>query len=364
MPPKSRSTTKRKVLEDASNRVNQTRARVTRQKTLTKGEVEEQIQDLSSPSYEESITSMGMEEMGQTGGKESKSKKRKAGMSFEEELAALNHDLDDIVGSDAFEDETMPSCDAVRSWIKKLLEVDIMSKTGFSQVIGCSTNTLNTFLRQTEPDGGQNSSAYHNTWTWLKRRQAAKSAMPNTKKTQTQKANSSRSSTGRSNSKMSSVAVSLPDIKHIKHIYLDDEETDSVSVWDSCDEVRRKINAHLETPGVTQAQFCRDLYAQLNAPTIKSIQSKQLNDFRRGHGAKTGAKSTVFYTAYVYFEKLRLAQGKTKTKHRLDMEDIWAWRGGFDLETDNRTVFVGSASSSPYFHFDRYGRTVSTPMYF
>ncbi|KAI0847206.1 hypothetical protein F5Y00DRAFT_271326 [Daldinia vernicosa] len=288
------------------------------------------------------------------------SKKRKAGISFEGEFAALIRGLDDIISSDAFEDETMPSCDVVRSWIRKFLEANIMNKTEFSRVIGCNTNTLNTFPRQTGPDGGQDSSAYHNTWTWLKRRQVVKLAMPNTKK-QTQGANSPRSHTSRSDSKMLPAVVSLPDIKHIS---LDDEEIDLVSWWDSSDEIRRKISAHLETQGVTRAQFFRDLYAQLNAPTIESIQSKQLNDFRRGHGAKTGAKGTVFYAAYVYFEKLRLAQGKPKTEHRLDMEDIWAWKSGFDRETDHRTVFLGSASSSPYIQFDRYGRIVPTPMYF
>ena len=127
-------------------------------------------------------------------------------------------------------------------------------------------------------------------------------------------------------------ALEVGDIK------LDGEDECEVEVYDTCDEVRRKIKAHLgKTPGLTQAQFCRELYAQLGAPKCKAIQASQLANFRGGKGARTGAKSTVFYAAYVYFEKLRIAQGKPKSAHRLEMEDIWGYQGGFDLDVDHTT---------------------------
>ncbi|KAF4471755.1 hypothetical protein FALBO_1315, partial [Fusarium albosuccineum] len=122
----------------------------------------------------------------------------------------------------------------------------------------------------------------------------------------------------------SKATKALPDISDIQ---LYREETDEVPVYDDCNEIRRKIKAHMKTPGLTQAQFCRDLYAQLNAPKCKGIQSKQLTDFTRAKGVSAGAKSTVFYAAYVYFEKLRIAQGKPLTKHRMDMEALRAQQG-------------------------------------
>ncbi|EWZ80134.1 hypothetical protein FOCG_15517 [Fusarium oxysporum f. sp. radicis-lycopersici 26381] len=69
----------------------------------------------------------------------------------------------------------------------------------------------------------------------------------------------------------------LPDISEI---HLKGEETDEVPIHDGCDEIHRKMNADMKVTSVTQAQFCRDIYAQFNAPTCKGIQSKQLSDFR------------------------------------------------------------------------------------
>lgn len=86
--------------------------------------------------------------------------------------------------------------------------------------------------------------------------------------------------------------------------------------------------------GLTQAQFCPDLYAQLNMPGCKSIQSKMLSDFRKAKGAKAGCTSSVYYATYVYFEKLRIAEGKPKSKHRLGMERIYP--GGAGHERDGR----------------------------
>jgi hypothetical protein len=51
-------------------------------------------------------------------------------------------------------------------------------------------------------------------------------------------------------------------------------------------------------------------------------------------GALTGASSSVFYGAYVFFEKIRLAEGKPKTQHRLDMEAFWNDKGGVSREND------------------------------
>ncbi|KAI1407645.1 hypothetical protein F5Y13DRAFT_124051 [Hypoxylon sp. FL1857] len=356
----------RGALEDASNRANQSPAKVTDKPLGINGRP---TIDLTLEEYTKSTTGSAKmaQDFGRLNGAQGNaeqssvnsttatrvpsSKKRKAETSLEDEIAAYKQNLNDVISPDTFEDDPMPSCQVVRNRIHKLLDAGITTKTEFSKAIGCNTNSLNGFLRQTGTSGGRNSSVYYNAWAWFRQREVAKLKMPDLKKRQTQGAEDTNSGAGSSASKV----VKGRELPDISRIHLRGEETDSVSIYDTCDEIRKKINAHLRTPGMTQAQFCRDLYTQLHAPKIKGIQSKQLSDFLHGKGSRTGVKSTVFYSAYVYFEKLRIAKGKPKSKHREEMEDIWEGQGGFDLTIDSRTSFLGSIHTKLY--FDRYGRT-------
>ncbi|KAI1454177.1 hypothetical protein F4805DRAFT_440453 [Annulohypoxylon moriforme] len=347
------SAPKRTALGDASSRTNQSPAKVTKNKSSIRKEYENdpsfaafmaaarrQFEEAQSFGPQPTVSSANAnrpkaKSAATTGASSSSNKKQKAGTSLEEEIAAYKQNLDDTIAPHTFEDEPLPSCQTVRNRINKLLDAGIMTKTEFSQAIGCrSVNTVTAFLKQTGPNGGSSSSAYSMAWAWFRQREVAKLKMPDVKKRQAQEAGASGSSAGGSTSKTAGTKSSLPDISDI---YLNGEDTDDVSVWDTCDEVRKKIRAHLRTSGVTQAQFCRDIYAQLRQPKVKSIQSKQLSDFLNGKGPRTGAKSTVFYAAWVYFEKLRIAAGKPKSKHREDMEDIWLTSGGFDRTADHRT---------------------------
>ncbi|KAI0835875.1 hypothetical protein F5Y06DRAFT_288958 [Hypoxylon sp. FL0890] len=374
VPSKHRSARQnRETLEDASNRANQSPAKVADKAPLRTDEPQKQTGDQTLQSFEEYVKfSRGISNVppglkkrltavsgsaeqsrakSTTATRASSSKKRKAETSLEDEIAAYKQNLDEAISPDTFENDPLPSCQAVRNRIHKLLDAGIMTKTEFSKAIGSGTNSLSSFLRQTGTSGGRNSSVYYNAWAWFRQREVAKLKMPDPKKRRTQEARAVSSDTGGSTSR----TTNIPELPDLSHIHLPGEEADSVSIYDTCDEIRKKINAHLRTPGVTQAQFCRDLYTQLYAPKIKGIQSKQLSDFLQAKGPRTGAKSTVFYAAYVYFEKLRIAQGKPKSRHREEMEDIWCHRGGFDRKTDNRSSFLGSAHTQ--IHFDRYGRT-------
>ncbi|KAI0422940.1 hypothetical protein F5X98DRAFT_323352 [Xylaria grammica] len=297
------------------------------------------------------------------------SKKRKAGITLDEEIATYKQNLDHVISPDAFEDDPIPSCNAVRGRINKLLDSGIMKRTEFATAIGVKYVSLTRFLQASGQMGGSGTSTYYNAWAWFRQRQFANLKMPDVKKRQkleadaaaavvaTAKATEATAKEGPiiSSGKTRPVVKTTAPLPDIKDIHLPGEETDDVAVYDSCDEVRRKINAHLKTPGLTQTQFCRDLYAQLNAPKCKGIQSKQLADFRAMKGSRTGARSSVFYTAYVYFEKLRIAQNKPKTAHRLTMEGLWAGSGGFDRELDYRTNFIGIPGTS--FYWDQYGMT-------
>lgn len=121
-------------------------------------------------------------------------------------------------------------------------------------------------------------------------------------------------------------------------VYLEGEDEGEVEIYDSCDELRRKITAHILDTGMTKATFIRDIIraASSEGYPIARIQHKQLSDFLALKGATGGASSKVCYASYVYFEKKRIAEGEAKSEHRLDMEDEWEGEGGLPRERGYR----------------------------
>ncbi|RGP81221.1 hypothetical protein FLONG3_603 [Fusarium longipes] len=267
-------------------------------------------------------------------------KKRKAESAWDEEIAAYTANLDDVICTDNFEDDPLPSCGSIRTKMKKLFDSGIMTQADFCRQTGANSNSLNNFLKAKGPYGGSGSCVWRNAYNWFKQREVAGLKMPNPKKrnTEGQKKTGADGTTSKAASS-AKAATGLPDISDIHLPY---EEIDDVPIYNDCDEIRRKINAHLRTSNVTQTQFCRDLYAQFKAPKFKGIQTKQLSDFRSAEGSNAGAKSSVYYAAYVYFEKLRIAQGKPVTQHQALMMDLHP--GGLPRDVDDRTTwFVGAA---------------------
>ncbi|KXS95764.1 hypothetical protein AC578_1721 [Pseudocercospora eumusae] len=250
--------------------------------------------------------------------------------SQEAQMAQTDVDLDDIDVDDMYVDK---SCNQVRGQIRRLLDSGEMKVGEFCAAIGVSNKSLNDFLRQNGTMKGSGSATYSNAWAYFKKRELAGIKAPTKRAKTTSAAESSASTT-----------VSL------SGIFLDGEDTGSVKIYDTCDEIRKKISAHLTKPGITQAQFCRDLAAQLH--TGVNIQSKQLTDFRNKKGARAGNTSSVFYAAYVYFEKLRLAEGKPKSKHRQEMEA--AWPNGFDIVHGTNRGYWCFGNERP--HEDKLGR--------
>ncbi|KAK4196958.1 hypothetical protein QBC40DRAFT_342359 [Triangularia verruculosa] len=237
------------------------------------------------------------------------------------------------------------NCDQVRRKINNLLDSNAMTKTAFAREIGVSAKSLSGFLGVHGPMNGSGFAAYDSAWEWFKKREMLGIPLPVGKKQKTTTASvaaSAPAATGTSSAsapKTKTPASATPDISSIT---LPGEETDSVPVFDSCDEMRRKINLHLKKDGVTQASFLRDIYAQLHGPSKpgKCFQSVQLQRFRGMKGSNCGAKSALYYGAYVFFEKIRIKEGKPKTKHRLEMEQLWG-PGGADREHDgNSRVWV------------------------
>lgn len=59
--------------------------------------------------------------------------------------------------------------------------------------------------------------------------------------------------------------------------------------------------------------------------------------FRGKKGPDAGNTSSVFYGAYVFFEKMRIKQNKPKSEKRKEMEEVWG-PGGFDIEHNSATT--------------------------
>lgn len=209
------------------------------------------------------------------------------------------------------------NCDQVRRKINTFIESGEMKVTQFQKEIGANSKSYGSFMKMKGPMKGIDNSTMSGAYRFFKKREKEGKAMPKKRKT---------------------AAAQTIDLSEI---HLEGEEEDAVEVFDSCDEIRRKISAHLRKPGVIQAQLLKDLAAQFKTRDVK-LQSKQLNDFRGKKGADAGNTSAIFYSAYVFFEKLRIKEGKPKNKHRLEMEKIWGPRGGFDIKhaSHNRGVWV------------------------
>ncbi|KAK7908930.1 hypothetical protein PG985_014808 [Apiospora marii] len=228
-----------------------------------------------------------------TGGRKRKSS------SLQEDMDEFKQSLPHIVTSDMQIDL---DCDQVRDKINKVVEGGVMKKTEFCNAIGVSNAAVNAFLKKHGPFDGAKSDTFAKAWDWFKQREIAGLKLPNAnKRRQTEAARAaadrpvntetiagtSAASAATANAPAASAPISgsssnTSSIPDISGVHLPGEDTDKVPVYETCDVVREKIDEHLAAHKVTQAQFCRDIYAHgLKSPTrCKGIQPKQLADFR------------------------------------------------------------------------------------
>lgn len=122
-------------------------------------------------------------------------------------------------------------------------------------------------------------------------------------------------------------AASGPTAAKLSDIHLDGEIDEQVKIYDTCDDIRRKIDAHVKH--TTQAAFARELNEMM--PYTK-INSTHIGRYLKMKGPKAGGHNPVFYAADVYFEELRIKQGKMKSARREKMEEQWSEKGGFPRE--------------------------------
>ncbi|KAK3066902.1 hypothetical protein LTR53_016549 [Teratosphaeriaceae sp. CCFEE 6253] len=116
-------------------------------------------------------------------------------------------------------------------------------------------------------------------------------------------------------------AARSPTAQDISDIHLEGEADAETPIFDTCDDVRRKMKQALSD--TTQADLARKLDALLPR---SSVTLRQVAPFMKFKGPQAGAHCPVFYAAYVYFEKLRLAEQKKTSAKREKMEQIWGGR--------------------------------------
>ncbi|KAK3678937.1 hypothetical protein LTR78_001390 [Recurvomyces mirabilis] len=222
------------------------------------------------------------------------------------------------------------NCDQVRLRITRLLDSGRVKVGQFCEAIGVSNASLLRFRGQKGREKGAMCDAYMAAFEFLKKMEMAGIKIPRKK---------AMVAGGGDGAAASGAGQGYPDISNV---HLDGEEDDAVEVYDTCDEVRKKITAYITKSSTSQAQFCRDLYAQtFSEDRPKRIQGMQLDSFRSKKGPQAGITCSVFYAAYVFFEKIRVAQGKAKSKHRLEMEQKWP--GGLERSASGNGGYVSSS---------------------
>jgi len=86
-----------------------------------------------------------------------------------------------------------------------------------------------------------------------------------------------------------------------------EDEEGGVPVYDDCNEIRRKIRLLQKQPDFKITTWLRD---------IGKVNNNSYQRFMKASGPTGGAGNGTYYAAYVYFEKVRILEGKKKTAKR------------------------------------------------
>jgi hypothetical protein len=238
-------------------------------------------------------------------------------------------------------DEIIPvdkTCDQIRANIRAFIASGEMKVTEFQRHLNVNSNSYGRFMKLKGPISGHNNQTFDAAFRFFREREQEGKKISRPPK-----------------AKKAKVDDTLDSIKDIK---LPGEEEGDVRCWESCDEIRRKINTRIRD-GETQASLCK-AFAAMCGEADKKIQGAQLSRFLRDKGPTKGAQSSVYYGAYIYFEKLRIKDGKKKSKHREEMEKAWAFNGGIDRKASVRSYIMHSSErmsqdSLGVMHFSKRG---------
>ncbi|KAG8912044.1 hypothetical protein FRC01_005329 [Tulasnella sp. 417] len=115
-----------------------------------------------------------------------------------------------------------------------------------------------------------------------------------------------------SSSKTKTSKATKPQYASWNDVVLEGEDEGEVPIYDDCNTIRRKIRALQKTPGFKITHWLKE---------IGNINSNSYGRFMALKGAYSGAENGTYYAAYVYFEKVRIFEGKKKTATRIAAEE-------------------------------------------
>ncbi|KAJ9609865.1 hypothetical protein H2200_006194 [Cladophialophora chaetospira] len=243
----------------------------------------------------------------------------------------------------------------VRSKIRQFINSGEMKVGEFQDKLGVSSTGYSRFMQQNGPDKGTGSDTFLAAAEFFKRREIAGVKMPSAsrKKAKTttsaaaaKEANApaTKAKPAKELSKKEQLAA-LEREHDVSDIHLPGEETDTIPIFDTCDDIRMKINRFMrDTPFSTNAAFMRLVNPALPEHSSKKGSAQTMTKFLNAKGPKKGVESNVFYASYVFFEKLRVKQGKSKSKKREEMEGVWGPEGMSLRETLRRGVWAPQGS--------------------
>ncbi|KAH9890311.1 hypothetical protein F4778DRAFT_785466 [Xylariomycetidae sp. FL2044] len=198
------------------------------------------------------------------------------------------------------------NCDQVGDKIYSFIDSGLMKIGKFETAIGVSPDAYRNFMRHEGPHGGKDCDTYLKAFTFFKKREAT----------------GSQHLEAEDSAETADERKPHPAALDVSGVELDGEDEHKAPVYATCDEVREKIQAVLCEPDVTQAALLRAIAESFPAAEDRKIQTNQLHAFLEKEGPMAGNTSSVFYGAYVLFEKLRVKEGKVKSEARLEMERI------------------------------------------
>lgn len=214
----------------------------------------------------------------------------------------------------------------------------------FCKALDVSDRSYYAFMKQNGPNNGTGSDTFMAAFEFFKKREIAGLKMPTAKKAKTT-ADKKLGKSGQGDDKY--------DVGDIK---LHGEDWDGVPIFDTCDEVRRKINAYLREPGTSMAGFLREVGKTFSGPPPQGMSTTSLKTFLSQHGCMQSAGSPIFYAAFVFFEKLRIKEKKPKNKKREEMERVWG-KGGMERISSRHIICRADERPTE----DEYGRIVMRP---
>ncbi|EKJ78343.1 hypothetical protein FPSE_01448 [Fusarium pseudograminearum CS3096] len=269
-----------------------------------------------------------------------KSRKRKSDVS-------PDNTKEDLFPSDVpeidSEDERLESlgsdtCNTIRRKIRTWIESGAQKVGEFQKTIGVSSRSYNSFMNRTGTWDGEQTDTFVKAHHFFKRRELQGLPLKANKPKKPKTAAASK------------VIDKLLDVSSVDP--LPGEAQGTVAVYDTCNEIRKKIRALLAKEGMTQAAFIRALNKNLPEDGQK-VSPANLRYFMGCKDVRGGNTNIAFYAAYIFFEKRRIQDEKPKSKFREEMEKAWGPKG-FDIEHGGNQQYTCYASERPV--IDKYGK--------